>query len=157
LRFSWRLLVVLMAFLAVQHGSVRAAGPDPGNARELRIQRSLACPQCTDLPLDVCNQDICNDMKAVIHQKVQAGESDAAVREYFVNRFGTRVLLEPPKNVFHLIAWVLPPAVLLVGSLFTLMYLRGARGQSLLQNRRDRGKPSPVNRARIEQDLENFQ
>lgn len=111
--------------------AARADQPPDQTQRELRIERTLACPQCTDLPLDVCDQDICNDMRAIVHQRVAAGESDAAIRQYFVERYGTRVLLAPPKDSSGLIAWALPFLALLFGAALTTLYFRSARRKQL--------------------------
>jgi cytochrome c-type biogenesis protein CcmH len=120
--------VALAVAAAIQTAPAVIADGDGTTAqRELRIERTLACPQCTDLPLDICTQDICNDMRAIVHQKVLAGESDAAIREYFVDRYGSRVLLEPPKTSLNLLAWLLPFVALLVGAVFTLAFIRKAR------------------------------
>jgi cytochrome c-type biogenesis protein CcmH len=136
--------------------AVRADQP-AGTQRELQIERSLACPQCTDLPLDVCDQDICNDMRALIHQKVTAGESDAAIRQYFVERYGTRVLLAPPKDMRGIIVWVLPFLALLLGAGLTLNYLRSAQARGLSNTNWsanvDGPDVSPGYRSRVEADL----
>jgi cytochrome c-type biogenesis protein CcmH len=98
-----------------------------GIQHELRIERSLACPQCTDLPLDVCEQDICNDMRAIIRQKVLAGDSDAAIRQYFVQRYGSRVLLAPPQDSTGLLIWLIPFAAIAIGAGLTTAYIRSAK------------------------------
>ncbi len=103
-----------------------ADAPGSTEQRELSIERGLACPQCTDLPLDVCDQDICNDMRAVIHQKVLAGESDAAIRQYFVERYGSRILLAPPKDSANLFAWIVPFLALAVGAAIAAAFIRTA-------------------------------
>jgi cytochrome c-type biogenesis protein CcmH len=124
-----RLLLAATIVAVLSHASTGAHAQSAGDTsqRELRIERSLACPQCTDLPLDVCDQDICNDMRAIIHQKVGAGESDAAIRQYFVQRYGSRVLLAPPTDSFGFLVWVLPFAALAIGAGLTIAYLRSAR------------------------------
>ncbi|MGI8550600.1 MAG: cytochrome c-type biogenesis protein [Dehalococcoidia bacterium] len=120
-------MTFLTTVLVGSTGIARAGGPTPADARQLRIERSLACPQCTDLPLDVCDRDICDDMRAVIQQKVAAGESDQAIRQYFVQRYGTRVLLAPPSNGSNVIAWMMPFAGLAFGGLAVYTVMRGAR------------------------------
>lgn len=107
--------------------AVSADAPVSPEQRELRIERTLACPQCTDLPLDVCDQDICSDMRTVIHEQVAQGMSDAAIRQYFVVRYGSRVLLAPEKSPADLLVWIMPFVGLLAGAALTLAFLRAAR------------------------------
>jgi cytochrome c-type biogenesis protein CcmH len=132
---AWKIALgaALMAALLLGSRSpiARADTPEQGTDRELQIERTLACPQCTDLPLDVCDQDICNDMRAIIHQKVAAGESDKAIRDYFVQRYGTRVLLAPPKDSTNLLAWGIPFIGLLVGAGFVILYFQQSRRRAV--------------------------
>lgn len=130
LRAALALLVAIFVGFVAAALPARADGPSPADARALRIERSLACPQCTDLPLDVCDRDICSDMRTIIQQKVVAGESDQAIRQYFVARYGSRVLLAPPKSSFNLLAWVMPFIGLAAGGLAVFLFLRSARGRS---------------------------
>jgi cytochrome c-type biogenesis protein CcmH len=137
--------------------AAQADAPPSTEQRELAIERTLACPQCTDLPLDVCDQDICNDMRALIHQKVLAGESDAAIRQYFVDRYGGRVLLAPPKTSFNLLAWAFPFVALALAGFFVVAFLRVA-------SRRPHQRSNPIAttswqryRSQIEQDLQDLE
>ncbi len=158
---SWSILVYSIALtlllLARAVPAAQADAPPSTAQRELAIERTLACPQCTDLPLDVCDQDICNDMRAVIHQKVLAGESDAAIRQYFVGRYGGRVLLAPPKSSFNLLAWAFPFVALALAGLFVVAFIRVA-------SRRPRPRTSPAAtaswqryRSQVERDLQELE
>jgi len=151
-------LALLLAVAVQRAATVRAAGPAPADARALRIERSLACPQCTDLPLDVCDRDICRDMRTIIQQKIAAGDSDQAIRRYFVDRYGSRVLLAPPKSSFNLIAWLMPFLGLAAGAFAVYLFLRSARGRPHL--------PAPVSedpaslsayRVRAEREAEQYE
>jgi len=146
-----------------QHAPIAHADPPSDTQRELGIERTLACPQCTDLPLDVCDQDICNDMRGIIHQKVTAGESDVAIRQYFVQRYGTRVLLAPPMDWRGIIAWALPFIALLLGGVLTAIYLRSARRRTLpslvLSQAQDELKERPTAgyRSRVEREVKEME
>jgi cytochrome c-type biogenesis protein CcmH len=127
LRFSFALLFCLMLSAHPAPPAVFADSPPSPDQRALRIERTLACPQCTNLPLDVCDQDICADMRAIIQQQVSAGQSDQTIREFFVQRYGSRVLLAPQKSSGDGFVWLVPFAGLLAGAVVTLAYLRAAR------------------------------
>ena len=142
------LLIALLTLASVPKMAPAASanGPTDAGQRELAIERSLACPQCTDLPLDVCDQDICADMRAIIHQKVSAGESDAQIRDFFVQRYGARVLLAPPKRSFDLLAWIVPFLGLALGVAMTAAFLRAAR----------RRTPAPLPRSAMSLQLAGY-
>lgn len=124
----WRLLPALLAIVLV-------AGTGPGHAmaqteleqRALDIERQLLCPQCTNLRLDVCETQICIDMRAVIRERLDQGQSDAEIIEYFTGRYGDRVLADVPREGFNLwlFAWV-GGSVLLVAAVgaYVLLKLR---------------------------------
>ena len=66
-------------------------------------------------------------MRTVVREQVALGLSDAAIRQYFVDRYGSRVLLAPEKNPADLLVWIMPFAGLLAGAALTLAFLRAAR------------------------------
>jgi cytochrome c-type biogenesis protein CcmH len=138
--------------------TANADGPASSSERELRIERTLACPQCTDLPLDVCDQDICADMRSIVHQKVTGGESDAAIRQYFVDRYGGRVLLAPPKMAGSLLIWILPFAALLLGAACVVLFARTARVRTRDLTSGDRDRVTAIGyRAWVERDVQELE
>lgn len=93
--------------------------------RALEIERQLLCPQCTNLRLDVCETQICIDMRAVIRERIEQGQSDHEIIEYFTGRFGDRVLADVPREGFNiwLFAWV-GGSIALVAGLGTYVLIR---------------------------------
>ena len=103
------LLLACALLLAVS--TAPAVSADDGadvEARALKIERELLCPQCTNLRLDVCETQVCIDMRALIREKIAAGESDEQIIGYFTGRYGDRVLADVPREGFNLVlfGWV---------------------------------------------------
>lgn len=142
-------LVVVAAFLFVPP----AQAAEPTGAQMLQVERQLGCPICTNLPLDVCDNSICRQMRGVIHDKLAAGDSPDQVVHYFVSRFGEGILLNPPAQGFNLAAWYVPLLALIVGGAIVWGFLR----QSIHQHRPvEQAKPDPsldAYRQRVRQDL----
>ena len=63
-------------------------------------------------------------MRDTIEQKVQAGESEQQILDYFVAGYGESILTDPPKSGFVLTLWWIPVLVVLVGALAVGLYLR---------------------------------
>ncbi|MBI4639446.1 MAG: cytochrome c-type biogenesis protein CcmH, partial [Candidatus Tectomicrobia bacterium] len=80
-----------------------------------KIARELRCPVCQNLSVADSPSELARQMKEVIQEKVQRGESPEAIKAYFVSKYGEWVLLSPPKEGFNLLVWVLP-FLALVGS-----------------------------------------
>lgn len=105
-------------------------------AKELEVEKQLGCPICTDLPLNVCDNEICQQMRGVIHQKISEGESPDQVVQYFVQRYGNGVLLSPPQHGFSLAAWYLPFLAVILGALILTTFLRHSlRRQKVIERR----------------------
>jgi len=138
--------------------AAQADGPTQASQRELQIERSLACPQCTALPLDICDRDICVDMRAVLRDRIAAGESDQAIRQYFVERYGARVLLEPPRNRDNLLIWIAPGLALVAGALGLYIFLSFARHGRAGRLSEPSADPALVDyRSRVERELELYE
>ncbi|HLH74520.1 MAG TPA: cytochrome c-type biogenesis protein [Chloroflexota bacterium] len=123
----------MLAFLAL-------AGPafadDSLAAKELQVEKQLGCPICTDLPLNVCDNEICQQMRGVIHQKLSEGETPDQVVQYFVDRYGNGVLLTPPQQGFSLAAWYLPLLAVALGAIIVVTFLRHSlRRQRAIERR----------------------
>lgn len=109
-------LAVLLWLAAGTTASVSAQQPPSDIENEvLRISKSLYCPVCTGVPLDVCETQACVQWRALIREKLLAGENEQQIRQYFIAQYGERVLGAPPPEGFNLSAYILPALALLVG------------------------------------------
>ena len=137
-RCDWGLiLIVAICFFAASLAPTIAAADDPASEAELQIERQLGCPICTNLPLNVCNNQICVQMKGVIRQKLAAGETPDQIIAFFVARYGDGVLLVPPQQGFSLAVWYFPGLVILVGGLLVWVFVRASL---LRQNQLERDR-----------------
>ena len=63
-------------------------------------------------------------MRAVIRQQLQSGKNEQEVIQYFVSRYGDRILLSPPMQGLNLLAWFVPIALMLGGVILVFLILR---------------------------------
>lgn len=63
-------------------------------------------------------------MRGVIRQQLQSGKSEQEVIQYFVSRYGDRILLSPPMQGMTLLAWAVPIVLMLGGTLLVFLVLR---------------------------------
>lgn len=122
--------VLLVTMVAAMFGPARMGAQTPGEVA-LGIERQLLCPQCTNLRLDVCDTQICVDMRASIRERLARGESEQQIIQYFTGVYGQRVLAEVPARGFNLVLfwWVGASlaAVAVVGTLVLVRLRRSAR------------------------------
>ena len=58
-----------------------------------------------------------------IDQRGTKGETDEQIIQAFVKQFGSTVYAEPPKSGFSLVAWVMPTAYLVLGTLVVVIVI----------------------------------
>ncbi len=122
-----RLLFVL---LLLAPGFARAVEPserlaDPAlEARARDISRTLRCLVCQNESIDESNADLAKDIRVLLRERLVAGDSDAAARQFLVDRYGDFVLLKPPLETATLLLWFGPALVLVAGGIGVVVYLR---------------------------------
>lgn len=81
-----------------------------------RIAKNLYCPVCPNTPLDVCSTQACVQWRALIKEKLQQGENEQQIRDYFVQQYGQQVLGAPPPQGFNWLAYILPALGIILGA-----------------------------------------
>lgn len=82
--------------------------------RARAISQNLRCLVCQNQSIDDSNADLARDLRIIVRQRLVAGDSDDAVMQYIVDRFGDYVLLLPPLRGSTYFLWFGPFAILLV-------------------------------------------
>lgn len=129
----------LLALAALMLAAAAPLPPQPAedrplsdSAQELRAQaihRSLRCVVCQNESIAESNAVLAADLRQVVRERVEAGDTDEEVRDYMVARYGDFVLLRPPFEADTWILWLGPFVVVLIGALAIAAYLRRRRGQ----------------------------
>ncbi|SCM75555.1 Cytochrome c-type biogenesis protein CcmH [uncultured Pleomorphomonas sp.] len=114
-----RLLSALALLLALA-GPVFAVDPserlaDPALEERARlISEELRCLVCQNQSIDASDAQLARDLRLIVRERIAAGDSDDAVRDFLVERYGEFVLLRPRAHGVGLLLWGLPLALLLV-------------------------------------------
>jgi cytochrome c-type biogenesis protein CcmH len=123
LRFGVLGLLLGVAFAATAIDAL----PFKNTAQEVRFQnltRQLRCLVCQNEDLADSNAKLAQDLRLVIFQQMQAGRSDAQIKQWLVDRYSDYVLYKPPLKPSNYALWFGPFVVLLLGALGVLIYLR---------------------------------
>jgi cytochrome c-type biogenesis protein CcmH len=94
-----------------------------------RIASELQCPICEGLSVADSPSQLAVQMRGVIREKVEAGESREAILQYFVARYGENILMEPPRSGFTSVVWM-APWIALLGTLGFLGWKLRRRAQA---------------------------
>lgn len=120
---AWLLLTVSAAAIAPEE---RLADPAL-ETRARAISRELRCVVCQSESIDESNAPLAADLRRLVRERLAAGDSDAAVRAFVVERYGDFVLLKPRIDARTIALWVGPAALLLLGGAVGWSALRGVR------------------------------
>ncbi len=126
-----KLLTALFLFAALpataQHLEDRLSDP----AQEMRareLSRELRCLVCQNQSIEDSNAPLARDLRRIVRERVVAGDSDRAVQDYLVQRYGEWVLLKPRFNAQTLLLWLGPVLLLLFGGgIVFALYRRQAK------------------------------
>ncbi|MGN6359938.1 MAG: cytochrome c-type biogenesis protein, partial [Thermomicrobiales bacterium] len=88
------------------------------------IAKQLRCPVCTGETVADSNAEVSVQMRGIIREKLQQGETPDQIKAYFVARYGESILAEPPARGFTLGVWLMPILALIVGLVIVGAVLR---------------------------------
>ena len=98
---------------------------DPAlEARAREISQDLRCVVCQNQSIDDSDAPLAADLRAIVRERLTAGDSDEEVMAYIVARYGNFVLLKPPLDGQTLLLWSAPVLVLIPGGVGLILYLR---------------------------------
>jgi len=102
---------------------------DPGlEARAREISKELRCLVCQNQSIDESNADLAHDLRLLVRERLKAGDSDAQVLAYIVDRYGQFVLLKPPVEPATYLLWLTPALAVVLGATGIVVYMRRRRG-----------------------------
>jgi len=89
---------------------------DPAlEARARHLSEELRCMVCQNQSIDDSEAPLAHDLRVLVRQRLEAGDTDRQVLDYLVSRYGDFVLLKPPFKADTLLLWGLPPLALIAG------------------------------------------
>ena len=125
--------LVYVVLLLLSASPVFAVNPDevladPAlEARARALSAQLRCMVCQNQSIDDSNAELAKDLRVLVRERLANGDSDKAVIDYVVSRYGEFVLLKPRFETKTLILWGMPATLLLVGAI-TLVIASRRRG-----------------------------
>ncbi|MCG9649531.1 cytochrome c-type biogenesis protein CcmH [Vibrio brasiliensis] len=82
--------------------------------RAIELAKSLRCPQCQNQNLVESNSPIAKDLRLIVFQKINQGQSEQDVVDFMTARYGEFVLYKPSFSLSNALLW-LAPLLLLAG------------------------------------------
>jgi cytochrome c-type biogenesis protein CcmH len=132
----WLYLLMVALALAV-HAPAHAVQPDEVlkdpvlEERARDLSKELRCMVCQNQAIDDSDAPLARDLRILVRERLQAGESDAQVLDFLVARYGEFVLLRPRFNAHTALLWLMPVIVLLIGGAALVFAWRRYRRQAV--------------------------
>src|SRR5262245_44773215 len=147
-----RLLVLGLALaatpqaLAVQPDEILA---DPAlEARARALSKELRCMVCQNQSIDDSDAPLARDLRVLVRERLEAGDSDPQVIDFLVARYGEFVLLKPRFTPHTALLWLMPAVVFAVGALVLVVVARRYRRRTAVAGA-EPAKLTPAEAARL--------
>ena len=120
----------LLAFLLAVAGSSLAidsedAFDDPVlQERYENINRELRCLVCQNQTIADSNATLAQDLRREVRDMIAAGQTDAQIREFMIERYGDFVLYRPRMTAGNFLLWAAPVLLLVIGALVLVRVVR---------------------------------
>ena len=98
---------------------------DPAKEAEARkLMETLRCLVCQGQSIADSDAEMAGDMRALVRQRIAAGETPGAVRQWLIQRYGDYVTYDPPLSRVTAPLWLAPLVLLGTGGLIAARNFR---------------------------------
>jgi cytochrome c-type biogenesis protein CcmH len=114
LKISYGLMAVVLicALWLGTHNSSALSNEERAQA----LEHTIKCPVCRGQSVAESDAPAAKDIRDEISRRIENGESDAEIRDFFANKLGADLLLRPASSGFGGLIWVLPVAGFVVAA-----------------------------------------
>lgn len=89
---------------------------DPAKEAQAKaLMDTLRCLVCQGQSIADSDAEMAGDMRALVRERVEAGESPEQIRAWLVQRYGDYVTYDPPLSWVTAPLWIAPIALLILG------------------------------------------
>jgi cytochrome c-type biogenesis protein CcmH len=121
-------VVITLAIVAWPRG-----GKESDASRVRTLSSELRCPDCEGQSIEQSSTETARAARADIRRRVAAGESDAEIRQAYIDKFGESILLKPEGGGLGILVWGLPAAAVVLGGGGLVLALRRWRREPHLR------------------------
>ena len=91
--------------------------PDPRQERQAKaLMETVRCLVCQGQSIADSDAEMAGDMRALIRQRIRAGESPEQIRAWLISRYGDWVSYAPPLEPATWLLWAAPILFVLAGA-----------------------------------------
>ena len=117
------------------------------------LEGEVMCPIC-NTTLDQSSSPAASQIEAFISRRIAAGDTKSEIKDRLVAEYGSQILAAPPKEGFHLLAWLLPIGGALAGA--ALLGLLAWRWSRVREPAPRAARLDPALERRVDEELARF-
>ena len=136
-----RLLLSLMIFWSAQSLAVIETYEFSTPDLELRykaLSQELRCPKCQNQSIADSNAPISRDLRAIVHEQLEAGATNEEIIDFLVDRYGEFVRYRPGMDSNTLWLWSAPLILLVMAVAVVLTQIRKDRDRQTISSNAER-------------------
>lgn len=123
------LVLFCLPAAAVQPDEILADPQLEARARE--ISKDLRCLVCQNQSIDDSDAGLARDLRLLVRNRLQAGDSNEAAIQFIVARYGDFVLLDPPFKVSTYTLWFGPGLFAFAGFVAVFLFFRNRKTRTM--------------------------
>jgi cytochrome c-type biogenesis protein CcmH len=149
-------LLAVLFFFAFSGKGKASLSEDDLQAQTKEVAKTLRCAVCQSESVWESNAELALQMREIIRERLQQGESPEQIRTYFVGRYGDFILLKPRTFGLNWLLWGGPFLLLLMGGLFLLKNIRSWTKESRSTPAENLSSLSEEEQKQIDREIQSF-
>ena len=102
------------------------------------LSQELRCPKCQNQNIADSNAPISRDLRAIVHEQLEAGATDEEIIDFLVDRYGEFVRYRPGMDSNTLWLWSAPLILLVMAVALVLTQIRKDRDRQTISSNTER-------------------
>jgi cytochrome c-type biogenesis protein CcmH len=153
LKLFWCYLV----FALVLFGSVPSVGAQDESSEALirDLEANIIAPCCWSQPVSQHYSEVSDQIRKEIRAMVAEGKSRDEIMDFYVAKYGERILATPRPQGFNVLAYILPWAALLLGAGLLFMLIKRLRAPAPAKGAA--ATPDPRYSSIVEKEMKEFE
>ena len=116
--------IKIIVFTIILTSISSANGSEDIEAKVKKLTLELRCMTCQNQSVYDSEAEFSNDIKKIVREKFNEGNSDYEIKKFLVDRYGEYILFRPLINLNNLFLWAFPFILLTIGLFFLVFKTR---------------------------------
>ena len=109
-------LMAVAIVAALSFGTIDQRDDRTTEERMQDVAGTIRCPQCRSQSAADSDASTAQAVRVEIAERIEAGESDDEIRDYFASTYGEEILLNPPASGVGSLVWIVPVVALVLAT-----------------------------------------